>query len=362
MISRESPCSSGVLSSTRVPVTAKRNFIATRDTSCFLAGLTLAFTLLIFPKVLQADAAEDAARLLARKVTAIPNLRGPLRLVWENGSGLTDTQADSMRDALTAELASRSVVLTEEASAAALHVSVRETPAQVLLIAVVQVAESDQVRIVELSRAAFSLANRGASTPRLQKELLWLEKEPILDAVEHTDSRAKETLLLVLKRDSLVIYRQEKTNWIESNSVPLSPPAPISRDARGAIRFPGVQDNHFSVNLPDRTCDGNLEEKNALKCVFGGEKSWQEGFFLASGCDHSLAWLVSDTGDWSVPDRLILRNPSLPKTAAPLAVLEIPGPALSISSGQAFRSDTAVIFNLSTGFYEVYRITLACGS
>jgi hypothetical protein len=52
----------------------------------------------------------------------------------------------------------------------------------------------------------------------------------------------------------------------------------------------------------------------------------------------------------------------VPKSASSVAELDLPGPALSVSNGQRTRSDTAVVFNLSTGNYEVYRITLACGN
>jgi len=63
-----------------------------------------------------------------------------------------------------------------------------------------------------------------------------------------------------------------------------------------------------------------------------------------------------------MPDRLELLNSSSPQAQGP-AVTELatPGPVLSISSGEALRGDTAVVFNLATGNYEVYRIALACG-
>ena len=45
----------------------------------------------------------------------------------------------------------------------------------------------------------------------------------------------------------------------------------------------------------------------------------------------------------------------------PVAGLATNGPVVSISSGEALRADTVVVFNLSTGNYEVYRVSLACG-
>ena len=62
-----------------------------------------------------------------------------------------------------------------------------------------------------------------------------------------------------------------------------------------------------------------------------------------------------------MPDRLELVNPALPPAQTPVAELATNGPVLSISSGEALRADTVVVFNLSTGNYEVYRVSLACG-
>ena len=84
--------------------------------------------------------------------------------------------------------------------------------------------------------------------------------------------------------------------------------------------------------------------------------------YFASTCDRGVWWLRAEPGDWSVPDRLLLRNPSLPNSAPPAAELDLPGPSLSISTGRRMQSDTTVVFNLSTGNYEVYRITLACAN
>lgn len=131
------------------------------------------------------------------------------------------------------------------------------------------------------------------------------------------------------------------------------------RDPRGEIRFSWGRDKTSSLVLPGRVCDLEVTERIALTC-HSGAQTWSDGAFIASPCDQSVWWLQGDSGDRSVPDRLLLRNPSLPKSAPPAAALELPGPLLSLSTGQAMRSNTAVAFNLSTGNYEVYRIALAC--
>jgi len=44
-----------------------------------------------------------------------------------------------------------------------------------------------------------------------------------------------------------------------------------------------------------------------------------------------------------------------------VASLDFPGPLRRVNSAEDARSALAVIFNLSSGSYEVYRVTLACG-
>jgi hypothetical protein len=73
-------------------------------------------------------------------------------------------------------------------------------------------------------------------------------------------------------------------------------------------------------------------------------------------------WLYAGGGDSTMADRLQLGNPSQTGAQAALMEIGLPGPVLAISSGEGLRADTAVIFNLATGNYEVYRIALACGS
>ncbi|HYK39863.1 MAG TPA: hypothetical protein VEU98_07540, partial [Candidatus Eremiobacteraceae bacterium] len=72
-------------------------------------------------------------------------------------------------------------------------------------------------------------------------------------------------------------------------------------------------------------------------------------------------WLRGDGSDSTMPDRFELVNSAAPQSQPPIAELPTPGPILSISSGEALRADTGVVFNLSAGNYEIYRIALACG-
>ena len=199
-------------------------------------------------------------------------------------------------------------------------------------------------------------------TPSLQEQLLWKQREPILDAVEHPIGDAN--LLLVLGRDTLWAYAPAHTQ-MELRAVAHIPgPLRPSRSLAGRIHFPKLELAHFLVELPGKTCSGTFADKIALDCAPANAAkrlpvATPASAKLLAPCDYTAWTLSSDDGDWSKPDRLFLRDvrsPSSDRTAA----LEAPGPVLSLGSAGDFTSSTAVILNLRTGEYEVYRYTLAC--
>jgi hypothetical protein len=59
-------------------------------------------------------------------------------------------------------------------------------------------------------------------------------------------------------------------------------------------------------------------------------------------------------------DRLLLVNGDL-KRAEAVAALEFAGPVRSLVDAEDEKSAVAVVFNLSSGSYEVYRVAMVCG-
>jgi hypothetical protein len=94
-----------------------------------------------------------------------------------------------------------------------------------------------------------------------------------------------------------------------------------------------------------------------------GEKTAE----LSSTCEESPRSLSSGTGDYTQPDRILLKPGSAKATAVPpeessSASMDMPGPVLDISTAGNLKAASAVVKNLSTGNYEVYRITAVCGN
>jgi len=355
------PHFAAVISLTRNPVYAKLKLSPSSPRAAVFWSLFLAVVFLCTPTPSHADSLEDTARALARKVTAVPQRERRFFLSWQNHSSLADEHSEAFKVSFTDEIGGQNLAEKQELGAPVLQVSIEETPVSYALIANVPTANGNATRMAKFARASLT-SNGTTGTPfRLLKELIWRQQEPILDAVETGEDPNKLGPLLILNRDNLSLYRRENDRWElhDSKRIPVSDK--FMRAPRGEIRFSFGTEKQDSIVLPGQSCDLAIGEKIDLNCR-GVSHPWREGMFLASPCDRSVWWFRAESGDWSVPDRLLLRNPSLPKSAPSGAELDLPGPSLSISAGRRMQSDTTVVFNLSTGNYEVYRITLACGN
>jgi len=74
----------------------------------------------------------------------------------------------------------------------------------------------------------------------------------------------------------------------------------------------------------------------------------------------SLAIWISACTVGSCSDRLLLVNGQMKKEEA-VASLEFAGPVRRLSGAEDGKSAVAVAFDLSSGSYEIFRITLLCG-
>lgn len=308
------------------------------------------------------DPLQEAITALASEILSIRNLPSPLRIEWRNESSLNAEESSALQNEFSAQLASVRP-LSDDASVPPLRLILRETATQLVAIARVPAADGEQIRIVQAGRAAFRAQDVPQTTPSLQKQLLWKQREPILDAVEH--SAGGSTLLFVLGREALWAYGPAQTQ-LELRAVTRIPgPLRPSRALAGRIHFPKADDAHFLLELPGKICNGTLPDRISVECPSGNAPKHVPAAAtvakLVAPCDYSAWTLSTDDGDWSKPDRLFLRDT---RSAAleRVVALEVPGPVLALSSVADSSSSTAVIWNLSTGEYEVYRFSLACHS
>ncbi|HXL22328.1 MAG TPA: hypothetical protein VOA78_07675 [Candidatus Dormibacteraeota bacterium] len=362
-----------MLSSAFIPVSANNNIV--RGWLCVLlfssmaaAAALLAGSCAAHPSFSTEDPLQDAIATLANEVAVIRDLRGPFHLDWQNESSLATTQSVALQSQFSARLAALRGLITEDVTAPSLRVTLRETAAQLVIVARVPAADGEQVRLVQVSRAAFAAQDAAAPAPYLQKQLVWKQREPILDALEH--ATVSGNVLLVLGRETLWVYGSLSEQPALQTVAHIPGAVHASRALAGRIRFANEEDSRFELELPGKICSGSLADKIALDCApaeprkTGASKSRffqgaDDSTKLLAPCDHHEWILSADDGDWSKPDHLSLRD-SQNAASDRTTVLETPGPVLALASGPEAASSIAVVLNVSTGEYEIHRLALAC--
>ncbi len=300
-------------------------------------------------------------RELARRVSAeLP--RNKMSCVnWTNHEAVSEARSQQWRGAFAEELQSKSGDVAPVSSAnCAVNVDLQKTPTQVVLTAEVENGGSEKPRLfAAIPRAGLPVEIVGVATPRLEKELLWQQSERILDAIFVRGENGASNRLVVLQIDSLIIYERQSGEWKAALTKPLGELSATQRAPRGEIYFSMEQPDRMKIVFAGKSCQIGLNDASAPNCQTSSEAA-RTGMLLISTCDSRTWWLRGDGGDMTMPDHLELVLPSTQKIETSVSELPMPGPVLSISSGEGVRADTAVVFNLATGNYEIYRVALAC--
>jgi len=299
---------------------------------------------------------DDAARQLADRIAAIPNLHGPLRLEFHVDA---DLAADSAwQDTLRQELEKRRLAITEEPGAPLLKVGAVETPTQLVLTASAHIGDRDDVRIVAITRASFTAPALVVAPVRIARQLVYESSEPILDA-SALGNAAEGGLALLLYRDAdLVALRLDSSGAVEQTVSLAGANLHASRDPRGELTDKAAA---AEVLLPGKLCEFTWAAGEEPKCR-AKKTEWRSATLLTSPCDASEWKLEARGDDWSSPDLLQIVPDAAARAGSAALFNEFPGPILSINGERDPRSALIVARNLHSGNYEVYKITLVCGN
>ena len=309
----------------------------------------------------QSPTMEAAVERLARKAAALPHERR-MSLIWSNHAGISEQKAEQLRAIFAAKLESVQVRFAEGEAAPALRVSIEQTPTRFVFAAIVPGEGGTNVAIEEVSRLLAGSDQPVKSSLRLQKELVWQQEARILSAAlpRVADDAAKR--MVVLTEDALLEYSEEQGNWKIRETKALPQPRQAPRGARGQLLFADDGLERVGILLPGRRCEANLSDQSPVACT-ASNVEWPAGRLLAfPACGAQTWWLKSDTTDWTVEDRLLLRASVAGKDLAPVAEVNVPGPVQAISAGSDAASAGVVVRNVSTGNYEVYRVALSCAN
>ena len=325
--------------------------------SCFV----LIFLTFLFPvprgAAGEANPLDDATRLLADRIAAIPNLHGSLRLEFAGGDGLATSSGKPWQESFRKELEARHLSLTEEPSAPALRVAVTATPTQWILAASVRSTDHDEVRFVSLPRASIRSATLPAAPLRIERQLVFESPERILDASSLANG-SEGIALLVYRNGELTALRLDAAGAVKQSVAIVAADIHPSRDPRGEL---SAQGGNVDVLLPGKICSFGWTSAGEVKCR-PAKPAWRGTTVLAPPCDPAGWKLVSDGLDWTTPEMLQVVPDGSSREGSGAILSELPGPILTVNREQNPASALVVTRNLHSGNYEVYRITLACGS
>jgi hypothetical protein len=306
------------------------------------------------------DSLEEGMERLAKKAIALPHERR-MSLLWTNYSLLSEQRMEGLRTAFAAQLEAAQVRLTQGETAPPLCVAIQQTPTQIVFTATVPGEGSTRVVIEEVPRATVGIDVSSGSSVRLKKELVWQQEARILGAVMLVSSASGEKRLAVLTEETLQIYRGGLGNWRQEHSKALPGPRQAQRSARAQLMVAEDASGRVAILVPGKRCEASVADDSAVACE-NVPTEWPSGRLMSMpSCGAETWWLTSDGADWTAEDRLLLSGVGAGKDAVTVAELSVGGPVISISAADSAASATAVVKDLDSGNYEVYRVALACG-
>jgi hypothetical protein len=360
---RLNPSFTAVVSSTRNPVYAKQKLSPSSLRGRFSPCLLLTFLFTCLPISSRADPLEDAVHNLAHKVCTRSRQQS-VRINWQESPQFPGSLTESLKKAFLAQLSACGIASTKNTSSPEMNVTMRWTTSMLLVIAgPVDSFDGLQIRMVEIPRAALSISNDTSLASHLRKEILWQQENPINSAAEWYDRFTQEHFLFLLSQGLLVRLRFENGDWtaVDSTEVPMT--GRRSRLGRGSFSY-GYPQGQLGVLSDGKFCEMQIGSHILFVCrdTDGGGKV----VTISSACDETRQILSAGRGDYTQRDRITLAGPEV--TRPPLSEdeirsgsVDVPGPVLDINTVEDGKIVTAVVRNLSTGNYEVYRITTVCG-
>jgi len=319
----------------------------------------------------------DAVRALAEKIAAAAVPADSLALNVTNTSSLSAADASAVSSALATELTRRHFTILSRASPTDAQVQLTLSEGAEGYVWVAQIrrgAENGaQVAIVAAPGPADSFPGAAGKSLVLNRRLIRLQPEKILDFAVLPADPSSSIRLVILEPERLAFYAPGEGQWQMQQAVRIPHSAPWPRDVSGEIDASGGK-----ASLPGVNCEGDFARPETLQCVaFRQAKGSttladQEQLeidgravnFVALGkvCDSfGPIMLVTGSGDWTEPDQIRAYDVAVGSPIAVSRPIEFPGPILAHAAADDGKSARIVSRNLQTGMYEASIVSVSCG-
>jgi hypothetical protein len=217
----------------------------------------------LFSQLLFATDWHDPITQLAAKITAATG-PGVVALEMTNRSSISSVDVEEIRRELTASLATSGVrVWQPDQAAATIKLTLSENLQEYVWVAEIQAGASDsKVLLVSTPRTSFAVAAPNAPPVTIRPTPLVSQADPILDVaiVENNPPR-----IVVLGRTAITIQEFVNQRWSVVQSLAITSPTPLPRDARGRIFL--RKDRLFDAYLPGLACHSTNSAPLAMNCA-----------------------------------------------------------------------------------------------
>jgi hypothetical protein len=395
-------------------VCAKQKLSRLQSRGSFILCPLLAVLLAWFPCCSRADSPEDALRDLARRV--LSSLRGnPVWLNLKNRSVLRETEFKKLASIFTSELRQHGAKIVSAGSGAEILLSISESPTGFVgVVEIRSAAKKAEIFVGLLGRAEGIEQDRSPSGLVLQKELLFSQDRPLIDAAFYSVLPIIDTLGQA--EDGYYELKAGRWTLVTMQRLPLTKPP--SRDLRGRL---GHSVDAIGASFSTEICRAGyggwhcesgkglwpphgvspefLQEKRSPPWFSAAEftmndkdaiiMTGQDGLArlysngpdpissfpgwgseiasIQSGCGSGWQILVTGKSDWTTSDSIQALEVDGDQTREVTPAIAFPGPVIGLhlsGSSPLSRTQTdgaiAIVNNILTGRYEVYVLTINC--
>jgi hypothetical protein len=313
----------------------------------------------------QKNSWDSAIDSLAAKIAAIAGAHSSVRLIVKNLSSLDAGRVGDFTSALEAQLQQRGLKIENGGAAGeSIDVTIAENLRQFIFAAAIQHGDSRDIALEAVDRAKAEAKSEVSARVRLQREVIWSQREPLLDFLVIPAASADSAhRLFVLEPRRLVVYRATADGWQAAESHPLLDYL-APRDARGFFAPPrGDSAEPFRVYVPGERCDVSMSGAITLNCGYDASPvvNMQRDFAAIGGACGGKHGLASGHGDWTEPDTLSVVEGDGPYQKTGDEEITFPGPILALRTGEAENTARVVWRDLRTGEYEAGIVTASCG-
>jgi hypothetical protein len=313
----------------------------------------------------QKNSWDSAIDSFAAKITAFVGAHSSVRLIVKNLSSLDAGRVGDFTSALEAQLQQRGLKIENGGAAGeSIDVTIAENLRQLIFAAAIQHGDSRDIALEAVDRAKAEAKSEVSARVRLQREVIWSQREPVLDFLVIPAASADGVRrLFVLEQRRLVVYRAVAEGWQVAESHPLLDYR-VPRDARGFFAPPrGDSTEPFRVYVAGERCDVSMGGAIALTCGYDASPmvNMQRDFAAIGGACGGKRGLASGRGDWTEPDTLSVVEGDGPYQKTGDEEMAFPGPILALRAGEAENTARVVWRDLRTGEYEAGIVTASCG-